>query len=129
MAQRSLLIRGTGLEGFWKVDVRTEQSSVRGSREVSGPLRVIGGCVLVTNYESLTMVAAYDDERLPQSHEQDQVVRLPDGDYSCRIIQMFDPDQEDSAEEGGADFIVELTRAKVLPASWSEVPWFSENGA
>ena len=68
MAQRSLLIWGTGLEGFWKVYVRTEQSSVRGSREVSGPLRVIGGCVLVTNYESLTMVAAYDDERLPQSH-------------------------------------------------------------
>ncbi len=129
MAQRSLLIWGTGLEGSWKIDVRTEQSLARGFREVSGPLRVIGGCVLVTNFESLTMVAQFDDERLPQKHERDQVVSLADGDYCCRMVQMFDPDQKDSAEDGGPDFIVELSRPVVLPTAWSEVPWFSDNGA
>jgi hypothetical protein len=128
MAQWSLLIWGTGLENDWRVDVRTEQSSARGFREVSGPLRVAGGCVLVTNYDSLTMVAQYEDQRLPQKHEQDQVVSLADGDYCCRIVQIFDPGQADCAEGDGPDFVVELSRPKVLPAYWSEVPWFSENG-
>jgi hypothetical protein len=129
MAQRSLLVWGTGLEGIWKVDVRVQQSSARGFRENSAPLSVVGGAVLVTNYESLTMVAQFEDERLPQKHEQDQLVTLPDGDYCCRIVQMFDPDQQESAEEGAPDFIVEFSYPKILPTTLSQVPWFSEDGA
>src|SRR5688572_5144628 len=70
MAQQSLLIWGTGLEGFWRVEVRFQESSLQGFREVSGPLRVVGGAVLLTNYESLTMAAQFADVRLPQKHEQ-----------------------------------------------------------
>jgi hypothetical protein len=38
MGRRSLLIWGTGLEGFWKVDVRLKKSKVKGFREASGPV-------------------------------------------------------------------------------------------
>src|SRR5262249_61806333 len=61
MARRTLLIWGTGLEGFWKVDLRLKKSKVKGFKEVSGPLQVVGGSLLLTNYESLTMAAQFND--------------------------------------------------------------------
>jgi len=125
MSRRALLLWGTGLEGLWRVEVRNRRSEVRGFREVTGPIHVSGGAVLVTNYESLTMAAQFDDVVLPEPHERNQVVPLPDGDYCCRIVQLFDPElKESSAESSGPDFIVEFTRPKVLPPEWSEVPWF-----
>ena len=124
MHRRALLIWGTGLEGFWGVEVRTDRSEVQGFREISGPIHVTGGAVLVTNYESLTMAAQFGDVALPEPHQRDQVVPLPDGDYCCRIIQMFDPEEESSAESNGPDFVVEFTRDSMLPPEWSDVPWF-----
>jgi hypothetical protein len=125
MRRRSLLIWGTGVEGFWRVEVRTRPSEVRGFREISGPIRVTGGGILVTNYESLTMAAQFADEPLPQPNEHDRVVPLADGDHCCRIVQMFNPELlESSATPGEPDFVVEFTRPRTLPAEWSDVPWF-----
>jgi hypothetical protein len=124
MMQHSLLIWGTGLEGSWNVDVRVQVSSERGFREASGPLRVVGGMVLVTNYESLTMAAQFEDVRLPEKHDEQHLVTLADGEYSCRVIQMFDPEQQEAVSGGVADFVVEFSRPEVLPASWSTVRWF-----
>ncbi len=125
MAERSLLIWGTGLEGFWRVDLRVGASDVRGFREVTGPIRVVGGSVLVTSYDSLTMAAQYSDVLLPQPHEQELLVELPDGDYSCRIVQMFDPDRHDHVDGASADFVLVLSeRSGVLP-EWSEIPWLT----
>jgi hypothetical protein len=124
MRRWALLIWGTGLEGFWKVEVCIGRSEVQGFREISGPIHVTGGAVLVTNYESLTMAAQFSDIALPARHERDQVVPLTDGGYCCRIIQMFDPKEESSAESDGPDFVVEFTPASVLPPEWSKVPWF-----
>lgn len=129
MMQQTLLIWGTGLEGFWKVDIRVQKPNVHGFREASGPLHVVGGAILVTNYESLTMAAQFEDVRLPEEHQQDLLVNLADGDYCCRIVQMFDPEQQESAEVDQADFVVEFSRPKVLPQSWSKVPWFADGGA
>jgi len=70
------------------------------------------------------MAAQFQDVRLPQLHEQDQLVKLPDGTYLCRIVQMFDPDTESSAEPDDPDFIVEFERTAAPPEAWSEVPWF-----
>ena len=125
MARRSLLIWGTGLEGFWKVRVIRKRANVRGFREVQGPLAVVGGSLLVTNYESLTMAAQFKDVTLPEEHEEDQVVPLPDGNYSCRIIQMFDPDERTFAPGRGADFVVEILDSRRKMASWKRIPWFS----
>jgi hypothetical protein len=125
MAKRSLLIWGTGLGGFWRVDVRLQPSSAKGYREAPGPLRVTGGHVLVTNYESLTMAAQYQHVRLPQQHERAQLVELPDGDYCCRVVQMFDPDEDCSAGEDEPDFILEFGGALETMPAWSAIPWFN----
>jgi hypothetical protein len=124
MACGSLLIWATGLEGLWRVDVRLGVTDIRGFREVSGPLRVKGESLLVTNYESLTMAAQFGDVRLPQGDEEDQLIRLPDGDYSCRIVQMFNPEADEHAGENLADFVIAISKPAELPPVWSEVPWF-----
>jgi hypothetical protein len=130
MARRSLLIWGTGLEGIWRVDVRQRRSHARGFREVSGPIRVVGGAVLVTNYESLTMAAQFADVRLPEQHQRDLVVEFPDGEYACRVVQMFDPSAGVSAGAGKPDFVLEFTQTAVALESWPGVPWFeAEPGA
>ncbi|MBX3398197.1 MAG: hypothetical protein KF873_05615 [Gemmataceae bacterium] len=128
MGRSSLLIWGTGLEGFWKVDLRLKPSRVKGFREVSGPLQVLGGSMLVTNYESLTMAAQFKDVTLPEKHQEDLLVSLPDGEYTCRIIQMFDPEQDEIAGDEQPDFVVEILKATGKPAPWESIPWFKVDG-
>jgi hypothetical protein len=128
MGRRTLLIWGTGLEGFWKVDVTLKKTTVKGFREVSGRLRVAGGSLLLTNYESLTMAAQFKDVTLPEKHQEDLLVSLPDGDYTCRIIQMFDPEHEETAGDDNPDFILELQRATANIAAWETIPWFEVDG-
>jgi hypothetical protein len=128
MGRRSLLIWGTGLEGFWKVDVRLKKSKVKGFREVSGALQVVGGSLLLTNYESLTMAAQFKDVALPEKHHEDLLVSLPDGDYTCRIIQMFDPKQEESIGDDRPDFVIEVLKTTGKSAPWESIPWFTVDG-
>jgi hypothetical protein len=128
MARRSLLIWGTGLEGFWKVDVVLKKASVKGTREISGPLRVVGGSLLLTNYESLTMAAQFKELALPEKHQEGLLVCLPDGGYTCRIVQMFDPEQADSADDGHPDFVIEILEATGNSAAWESIPWFKVDG-
>jgi hypothetical protein len=124
MGARFLLIWGTGLEGFWKIDLVLKKTQAKGFREVSGPLRVVGGSLLLTNYESLTMAAQFNDVTLPEKHQEDLCVSLPDGSYTCRIIQMFDPEQERTAGDGNADYVVEVLMETANPAPWESIPWF-----
>ncbi|MFO0822741.1 MAG: hypothetical protein U0792_06410 [Gemmataceae bacterium] len=126
MSRQSLLIWGTGLAGIWKVEVLLRASRRNGFREVSGPIQVIGGCVLLTNYESLTMAAQFEDVRLPEPHQKNLLVEVPDGEYRCRVIQMFDPSNAGAVGPGKPDFVVEFARAGSLPAAWAEIPWFTE---
>jgi hypothetical protein len=126
MRRRSLLIWGTGLEGLWRVDVTRKKTGIKGYREISGPLRVTGGSLLLTNYESLTMAAQFDDVTLPEPHQEDLLVSLPDGDYTCRITQMFDPSQEESAFENNAGFVIEVLKATEKDAAWESIPWFTD---
>lgn len=128
MDRRALLIWGTGLEGFWRVGIALKKKAkVKGFREVSGPLQVVDGVLLLTNYESLTMAAQFHDVRLPEKHQQNLQVSLPDGDYTCNIIQMFDPDQQESAGEDNPDFVIEVQKATDKIAAWVDIPWFKVN--
>jgi hypothetical protein len=128
MGRRSILIWGTGAVGSWNVDVQLTKSEANGFREVSGPLQIIGGTLLLTNYESLTMAAQFEDVALPEKHQEELLVELPDGNYSVRIIQMFDPEQEDSAGDDRADFVVEVLEATGNVTPWEFVPWFKVEG-
>ncbi len=128
LARRSLLIWGTGLEGLWKVDVVLTKAKVQGFRQMSGQLHVVGGSILLTNYESLTMAAQFKDVKLPEKHHEHLVVSLPDGDYTCRIIQMFDPEQAQSYSGGKPDFVIEVEKATGKIETWQDIAWFNVHG-
>ena len=53
MAENSLLIWGTGLEGFWNVKVVLEHTKVKGFREVTGPLQVLESKKKVSAWNSV----------------------------------------------------------------------------
>jgi hypothetical protein len=128
MARRSLLIWGTGLEGFWKVNISLKQVDVKGVREVQGPLEVVGGSLLLTNYESLTMAAQFKHITLPERHQEDLLIPLCNGNYTCRIIQTFDPAQQECEDDGKPDFVIELLAASATTAGWETIPWFTVDG-
>jgi hypothetical protein len=128
MGRHCLLIWGTGMAGFWRVDVRRKKSKVKGFRKVSGGIQVVGGSLLLTNYESLTMAAQFSDVTLPEKHQEHLLIRLPDGSYNCRVIQMFDPDGEENAGEGEPDFVLEIVKKAGKPVPWEAIPWFDVDG-
>jgi hypothetical protein len=71
------------------------------------------------------MAVQYSDVLLPQPDELDRRLQLPDGDYVCRIVQMFDPGSADHAHEESADFILVLSELPGALPEWSEIPWFT----
>jgi hypothetical protein len=121
MAERSLLIWGTGREDEWTVDVSVGDP-VPGTafRRISGPIRVTAGALLLTSYESLTMAAQFGDVALPEEHERDQVFELPSGDYVCEVVQWADPDED--ADEPDTRFTLTFTPGRDAP-SWTAPPW------
>ena len=82
---------------------------------------------MVASYDSLSMAAQFADVRLPEAREFDQLISIPDGDYTCRVIQMFDPNVCESAEGESADFVILLGVSALPMPEWSEISWFSEN--
>ena len=124
MQNRHLLIWGTGLEHVWRIAVSLAPLTTTGFREVSGSISCSNGRLLLTNYESLTMAAQFADTRLPQRHEQDQIIQLPPGLYDCRIVQLSDPESSTPFEED-TNFVYEITQTTTARETWSEIPWWA----
>jgi hypothetical protein len=129
MAQRRLLIWATGLDGSWRVQVNDRRSAREGFRSTAGPITVTAGRLLLTNYESLTMAAQFEDERLPLRHELDRIIELPAADYDCHVVQLFDPDDlDDSVDDRDLDFVLEIVPAERGASAWARIPWDAEVG-
>ena len=122
MRERHLLIWGTGMEHFWKIDVSFQPIVAAGYREIVGSVHASRGRLLLTNYESLTMAAQFPDVTLPQRHEREQLLSVSPGLYDCRIIQLSDPDSDAPFEEP-VSFIYEFTRTMSPREVWSVLPW------
>lgn len=125
MARRTLLIWGTGdegddgEEGEWRVEITLAQSPMKGSREVSGSIVSSQGRLLLTNFESLTMAAQFNDVALPERHQQDLVLAVAPGLYSSRIARL-------SGARGGLHFLIEILPCPSPFPPWSDVPWAVE---
>jgi len=127
MRHRRLVIWGTGREDVWRIEVRLRRSADWGFREFSAPIAASAGLLLLTNYESLTMAAQFDDVSLPEDHQRDLLIPVVPGIHCCRIVQRFDPEATDSPlRADNADFLIELTpvengheAADILSA----IPW------
>jgi hypothetical protein len=127
MSQKHLLIWETGMENIWRVQVDFAKTHVRGFRDATGPIVATQGRLLLTSYDSLAMAAQYNDVRLPEPHELDQVISVPPGEYHCRIIQMydFDPLWREPHQELDVDFVIEIIAGNDLAPVWREPPWAS----
>jgi hypothetical protein len=124
MAARRILIWGTGLEMYWKIQVAFQPTGIAGFREAIGSIVSSRGRLLLTNFESLTMAAAYADVSLPQRHEANNVMQVQPGLYDSRIIQLSDPTTSEPFEEP-VNFVYEFTRVTEGRAAWNRIPWAS----
>lgn len=126
MHEKRLVIWGTGREDIWHVKVQFERSAHAGFREFSTFIRASGERLLLTNYESLTMAAQFDDVKLPEPHDLGLLIPVRAGLYCCRVIQRFDPEPwNPTLRDEKADFIIELVSAKEHERveSLDEIPW------
>jgi hypothetical protein len=119
MASRSLLLWHTGHGGFWQVAV-SDPAPASGFRRTAGPIRSAKGRLLITNYESLTMAAQFEDVRLPEPHLADLLIEVAPGDHTCEVTQVYDPADGDLGD--GAHFVLTLTPGGTLPA-WKAPAW------
>jgi hypothetical protein len=122
MAANHLLIWGTGQEGSWTVRISRSSGSKTGVRELSGSIVASKGRLLLTNYESLTMAAQFEDVMLPEPHAADLVIAVPPGAYRCRIVQyaLEAANWRDGCEP---EFGIELQPATSPDAAWTGIPW------
>ena len=126
MRHEHLAIWGTGREDVWRVDVTFENPAPVDFREFSTTIRASGGHLLLTNYESLTMAAQFDDVRLPEPRQTNLLIPLQTGLYCCRVIQRFNPDASDPPVRAKlADFVIELTTmaASEKIKGLTTIPW------
>lgn len=125
MKDRHLLIWGTGMEHIWRIEVSVQPIKVSGFREAVGTIACSNGRLLLTNYDSLAMAAQFPDVRLPQRHEQDQVVQVTPGLYNCRVIQLSKPGGGKPFRER-VNFYYEFIPTDKPAAPWTEIPWASD---
>jgi hypothetical protein len=126
--ERHLALWGTGRKDTWRVDVGFERSPVTGFREFSTLLGASGQHLLLTNFETLTMVVQLGEERLPEPHQPDLLIPVLSGLYLCRIVQRFDPESYNPYfRDKRTDFLVELTQIQdaesVNVDIASGIPW------
>jgi hypothetical protein len=71
----------------------------------------------------VTVAAAYADVTLPEDHDRDLLISVASGDYDCRVLQFFDPDDFEESEGEGPDFALELSAATTGTPPWPAIPW------
>jgi hypothetical protein len=125
MAEKHMLIWETSMEGIWRVDVYLGRAAVVGVRELSGPIIATQGRLLLTSFSSLSMAAQYADVLLPQSHEADQLIQVPAGEYRCRIVQSAPSGSRLLRGQARArpDFVVEIVSEPNEVPVWREIGW------
>ena len=56
------------------------------------------------------MAAQFADVVLPLAHERTQLFEIPDGDYNCRVVQLYDPESIGLIENPSPHFLLERYR-------------------
>lgn len=120
MALRTLLIWGTGGENTWSVSIGLSGRLARCFRSCEGSITASRGRLLLTNYESLTMAAQFEDVALPEAHHRDLILDVEPGTYWCRVAQLRAPE---TSSNGGPDFAIQLDASRPPVPAWRVVPW------
>lgn len=114
------------VQGNWKLEIHDQLADISGYQEISGTI-YSSGTLLLANYDSLTYVAQFIDERLPVRDMENYRISVDPAKYRCRVIQLFNPQQAESEEvfyQESPHFIIEIIEDETTVEPWSKIPWF-----
>ncbi|HEY0073997.1 MAG TPA: hypothetical protein VGB77_07845 [Abditibacteriaceae bacterium] len=138
MNQGTILPWGTGAPGNWRIDItdgsttgiKSRLRAVQGYREFRGYITATGTKLHLTSYDELTMVAQFKDRQLPSEGSNEWFISICPGEYECRVVQLYDPEEAESEEVFNQEtphFLLILTRAKRPKSTiFDQVPWLAE---
>jgi len=115
------------VDGNWIVNIVFSNSNTTGEREFKSNIKS-SGKLLLTTYDSITMAAQYEDEKLPLEGEENNVFEVPASLYSVKIIQNFKTSEQESEEvfnQTEPHFTVEIIQTNNEEEPLNEIPWFS----
>jgi hypothetical protein len=93
MNRSNLIIWRTGYEGGdYKVEFNELESDKISFREFEAIIEITNGKLFLSEYGALTMAASYDSSKIPANHHSKLFIPLPNGKYSLKIKQLFEPD-------------------------------------
>jgi len=133
MTLKQLLIWETGFEGIWRVRISDDndrsRQATQGFRSITGPIQTSGTLYLV-NYETLSMVAQFDDERIDSPDKLRFCLTVKPDIYQVTIVQMFNPDAQTddppAVDPPAVDFNIYLQSAsqtKAVADPWNGIAW------
>lgn len=129
--QGRMLAWGTGAPGNWRISVSDNSGDVTGYREFTGRITATDKKLHLTSYDELTNAAQFQQATVPSSETVNWFLSIEPGQYDCRVVQLFDPDQAESEHvfnQESPHFAIELTEANVgKPNEMKQVPWFEAN--
>jgi hypothetical protein len=128
MAERHILLWGTGAPGSWQLEVSMKGSDKAGYRELRGSIAASGHKFYFIDYTTLTQAAGLADEKLVAEEMEEMAVPLETGNYNCRIVQLYDVRKVDAngPAQNGTHFLVEFEASPTALPAWTEVPWLEE---
>lgn len=91
MNSHHLLFWGTGMENVWKIKIDTKDTTQDVFREERGVIEVTNKKLYLTNYETLTMAAQFGHIKLPEKHQENLSIELPNGKYMIKFRQLINP--------------------------------------
>jgi hypothetical protein len=106
MNGNNFIIWSTGAENSWTVNFVNKVSDRKSFREFTKVMAVTDAQVYLTNYEDLTMAAAYEDQKIPSVHNADLCIKLANGIYDFKIRQLFNPGDDDLPADDEVSFEV-----------------------
>jgi hypothetical protein len=127
MNKENLIIWATAMGGGeWSVAILDKATNKKAFREFNKSIVVTNGQLCLTNYEDLTMAAAYANEKIPAKHNFDLIIPLNNGRYVFTIRQMFDPEDYDYEAEGKINFEIVIKRNDTPTQNVENVFWWNE---
>lgn len=105
----TLAIQYVGQENAWaSIEVLAEPSALPAVRELALPITITSGALWATCYTDLTMVAQFDSEQLVEQSGTEQVLALPNGDYTLNFRWLTFNDENDTEDSSETPNRVEL---------------------
>jgi hypothetical protein len=89
-----LLFWGTEIPNIWVIRICDKAIAEKEIKSFEGKIKVTNSTLYLINYESITAVAQFDEDQLPEDHLADLHIRLDNGIYDVTIRQLLDPEND-----------------------------------